>query len=244
MDIVPASAARDLPAAPRAISGTPSSALHCVSANGVNLHGLGWVAAQTDYTITFDTTLTLSTSISRLNLAESTATIAQGTPDFAFTAGSAGTMVMHVAAIGQAGCYRYKVVIDPPAGAAAASARAVTDAPAKPARQTSETMAIAGAASSGRHCVAGDDVANVHDIGRIDLSSRLTITFDSDFDPIAGVTLTNVEGRTGSFAIDDDGGGNLEPSLNVTADPAETVALFVAGVGGSAGCYRYKVEVR
>jgi hypothetical protein len=240
--VLPLSA--DAPLTPRAIAGTPSSALHCVAANGVNLHSLGWIDAGSNYTVTFDTTLTLSTSISRLNLAEQTATLAQGNPDFSFTAGSAGTMVLHVAAIGQAGCYRYKAEIGPMGNAVPVSPLAALPTLAKPAKQSFETSAIAGLASSGQHCVAGDHVANAHDIGRVDTPSVVTITFASDFDAIAGVTMTNVEGRTGSFAIDDDGGGNLEPGISVDVEPAETVTLFVTGVGGAAGCYRYKVEVR
>jgi hypothetical protein len=47
-------AGMDVPIAPKAITGVPSSARHCVSGQAANVHGLGWVEAGTNYTVTRD----------------------------------------------------------------------------------------------------------------------------------------------------------------------------------------------
>jgi hypothetical protein len=229
---------------PSTITGMASSARHCVSSDGANVHEIGWLAAGTVDSITFDANFTLVSAVSRLDLAGGTSTGAFGTPDLRSTASSAGTMALYVSGNGQAGCYRYKVEITPPAGLIPALApNAVIDLVA----ETSAVVipaAISGAAASGKHCVAGNNVANIHEIGRVEQGNQILITFESDFDPIAGATLENLSTQRGTYLVDDNSGGSLQPQLSFTASHSSTMALHVAGVAGSSGCYRYKVEIR
>ncbi len=69
------------------------------------------------------------------------------------------------------------------------------------------------------------------------------MTFDSDFDAIAGVTNVDPTTQAATYLINDNGGGNLEPLLDLTVSEAGTLALFVAGFNGQGGCYQYKVEI-
>jgi hypothetical protein len=91
----------------------------------------------------------------------------------------------------------------------------------------------------------------VHAIGWVPSGSRVTISFSSDFDPVASVTNTQLGGeapdrvaRT-SFWSDDDGGGNLEPQLSFTTSFSGTLVLHVSKFSAErqAGCYFYKVEI-
>ena len=231
-------------ARPSAIAGMASSARHCVSSDGANVHEIGWLAAGTVYAITFDSNFTLVSAVSRLDLAGGTSTGAFGNPDLRSTASSSGTMALYVSGNGQAGCYRYKVEITPPAGLTPAAApRAVVEATAETSQVVMPTS-ISGAAASGKHCVAGNNVANIHEIGRVEQGNQILITFESDFDPIAGATLENLSTQHGTYLIDDNSGGGLQPQLSFTASHSSTMALHVAGVAGSSGCYRYKVEIR
>ncbi len=231
---------------PTAITGMASSARHCVSGDAANVHGIGWVAAGTGYTITFESDVPLTAAISRLDLDQPGSTGTIGTPDFRSTTGTAGTMALYVGAAGQGGCYRYKVELTPPASATASPStrRGEASPAAVKVAKAAEPMAITGLASSAKFCVAGDFVSNVHDIGWVEEGNQITISFESDFDPIAGVTLRNLTTQRGTYTVDDDSGGNLEPLLNFTASQSATMALYVAGVTGSSGCYRYKVEIR
>jgi hypothetical protein len=119
-----------------------------------------------------------------------------------------------------------------------------------PSAEVSGPMAISGLASSGRQCV-GPSGANVHSIGWAPSNSRVTITFTSDFDPVASVTnmqmgLDAPDGRArSSFVYDDDSGGNLEPELRFTTSFSGTLVLHVSKFSESraAGCYFYKVEI-
>ena len=113
-----------------------------------------------------------------------------------------------------------------------------------------EPQAISGLASSGRNCI-GPSGSNVHAIGWVPSSSRVTVTFASDFDPVASVTNTQLGGeapdrvaRT-SYWADDDNGGNLEPLLNFTTTFSGTLVLHVSKYSAErqAGCYFYKVEI-
>ena len=139
---------------------------------------------------------------------------------------------------------------------AAVPTAAFAQAPAKGPKQAaasaavSEPQAISGQASSGRNCI-GPSGANVHAIGWVPSGSRVTISFSSDFDPVASVTNTQLGGeapdrvaRT-SFWSDDDGGGNLEPLLNFTTSFSGTLVLHVSKFSAErqAGCYFYKVEI-
>jgi hypothetical protein len=127
---------------------------------------------------------------------------------------------------------------------------------AKPAKQrgpsTNGTMAISGQASGGRHCVT-HGAANVHSLGWVPQSSNVTVTFVSDFDPVAGITLMqlgaenpNPGAARASLVSDDDGGGNLEPEIRFTTTHSGTMALHVKPFSTSeaSGCYTFKVEVQ
>jgi hypothetical protein len=116
--------------------------------------------------------------------------------------------------------------------------------------ERSGTLAIAGVASSARHCVGPG--ANVHEIGSVPSNSQIEVTFVSDFDPVATVTVVQMGddapddlART-SFVADDDSGGNLEPQIRFTTSHGGTLTLHVGkfSPNESAGCYFYKVEVR
>jgi hypothetical protein len=244
----PAPTGADLPpiVQPSAISGMPSSARHCVYGDAANVHGIGWVDAGTAYAITFEAESPVVTALSRLDLDLGESTGAVGSPDFQSTASTPGSIALFVGATGNGGCYRYKVELTPPAGAAGftpASRLAAAPVLAKSTKIAGPT-AISGLASSAKHCVSGTYVANVHDIGRVEEGNQITITFESDFDPIAGATMQNLSTRRGTYLIDDDTGGDLEPQLSFTASHSSTLALHVAGYDGSAGCYRYKVVIR
>ena len=231
---------------PRAISGAASSARHCVAGDAANVHGIGWVAAGTSYTITFDSTIALATAAARVDLAGNAATTSFGTPDLRFTTSTPGSMALVVGGRGQEGCYRYKVEIQP-AAASLAPAPVSTALPpitlVKPAKQLIGTMAIAGDASSAKHCVTGN-AAKIHGIGRVEQGDQISIAFASDFDAVAGVTLVDFAPEQGAYVMDNDSGGNLEPLLRFTASQPGTLALHVASVGGRGGCYRYQVAIQ
>lgn len=138
----------------------------------------------------------------------------------------------------------------------AVPAVALAQSPAKGPKQTApsaarvEPQAISGLASSGRNCI-GPSGSNVHPIGWVPSSSRVTITFSSDFDPVASVTNTQLGSeapdrvaRT-SYWADDDSGGNLEPQMTFTTSFSGTLVLFVSKFSAErqAGCYFYKVEI-
>lgn len=139
---------------------------------------------------------------------------------------------------------------------AAIPATAFAQAPAKGPKQTapsagrSESMAISGLASSGRNCI-GPSGANVHAIGWVPSSSRVQVTFSSDFDPVATVTNTQMGSEApdrvarAAYWADDDSGGNLEPQLTFTTTFAGTLVLHVSKYSAerNAGCYFYKVEI-
>lgn len=113
-----------------------------------------------------------------------------------------------------------------------------------------EAMAISGLASSGRNCV-GPSGANVHGIGWVPSGSRVTISFSSDFDPVAAATITQLGSDApdrvarASYYADDDTGGNLEPQIQFTSTFAGTVVLHVSKFSAEreSGCYFYKVEI-
>ena len=246
----PPPALGDLPSSTRAITGTASSARFCLSGNAANVHNLGWMEAGSGYTVTFDANFTVTATVVRLDLAGQRAAVANGTPELNFTASTPGTAVLHVTGRGQTGCYRYNLVVDPPSPSALTEATAgargrSSEVSARPLATTVGPTAISGTPSSAQHCVSNAFVANVHEIGRVDQGSQVTITFDTDFDAIAGVTMTSLDTGTGttSFVVDDNSGGNGAPSLNFTAGAATNLALHVAAVSGS-GCYSYKVEIR
>jgi hypothetical protein len=231
---------------PTAIVGLASSARHCVLGDAADVHGIGWVAAGTTVGVTFETDFVLAAAISSVDLEAGSATGVVGTPDIRVTASTPGTMALYVGATGQGGCYRYKVDVTPPAGSTAmpAGARATGRPATVKLSKSAGALAIAGLPSSAKHCIAGDYVSNVHDIGWVEAGNQITISFVSDFDPIAGVTLRNMGTQRGTYLVDDDAGGNLEPQLDFTASHSATLALYVGSFGGGAGCYRYKVEIR
>lgn len=236
---------RDALAAPLAITGTPTSARHCVAATSANLHALGWVPANTAITVTFDSDITLATALSRLDFESEQSYGTSGTPDIRMTTSTAGTVVLTVGSTSDAGCYRYKAELDVAAQSAQARKLSVVKALLpKPPKNPIRTMAITGAASSAKHCIAGGNrAAKVHWIGSVQQGSHVRITFDSDFDPIAGITIRNLASQTGRYLINDDSGGDLEPLLSFSPEVSGAMALYVASVDGSVGCYHYKIDI-
>ncbi len=132
----------------------------------------------------------------------------------------------------------------------------LADQGAKPAKQrgpeTNGTFAITGLASAGRHCVT-NGAASVHSLGWVPQNTQVVVTFVSDFDPVAGITVMQLgaenpnpgAGRT-SFVADDDTGGNLEPEIRFTTSHSGTMVLHVKTFSNTegSGCYTFKAETR
>jgi hypothetical protein len=127
---------------------------------------------------------------------------------------------------------------------------------AKPAKQrasiTNGTMAISGLASAGRHCVT-NGAASIHSLGWVPQNTQVTVTFVSDFDPVAAITLMQLGAENptpgaarASLVSDDDTGGNLEPEIRFTTTHSGTMALHVKTFSNTEGqgCYTFKTEVR
>jgi hypothetical protein len=137
---------------------------------------------------------------------------------------------------------------------AALPAAALAQTPAKGPKRggpaTIEAQSISGLASSGRNCI-GPSGANIHGLGWVPSSSRVTITFSSDFDPVGAVTITQLGSDApdrvarAAYYADDDSGGNLEPQISFTSTFAGTLVLHVSKFSAerNAGCYFYKVEI-
>jgi len=162
-------------------------------------------------------------------------------------AASPGTMALWVGGNGQAVCYRYQVAIRAGSGAspiAPARVEPASSAAALFETAAAEPLAITGLASSARYCVSASFRAHVHDLGRVEANNRVTITFDSDFNPVAGVALIDVAARRQVYYSDDNTGGADQPRLSFSAPQGGTMALYVAAASGTPGCYRYKVEVQ
>lgn len=236
---------------PLAITGIATSARHCVSSNAANTHNLGWVAAQSGYTVEFDAAFGLAARIVRFEPTERRSSVVEGDPEFRYTASNSGTMVLHVSGNGEPGCYRYRALVDPPAALSTSGepvSRSLERAAPVAERQSiavAGPLAIAGNASSAHHCVAGNLVPNVHELGRVDRRSEVAVTFDTDFNAVVGATMISLEPNAGAGAfVVDPSSGTRTPSLSFTADPGENMVLYVAGFNGAAGCYKYKVEIR
>lgn len=226
---------------PAAIAGLASSARHCVSADAANVHAIGYADIGTSYTIRFDSDIDLVAAVGRINLAAGVGSTnygildTDGKPFFNSGVTTPGTMALWVGGNGQAGCYRYQVTVRPPATATVATE------PSTPNPPVVEPAAIAGLASSARYCVGGHLAANVHEIGRVEAGSRVTLTFDSDFNPIAAVALIDPAAQRHTYSPDDNSGGANQPRIAFVAPFGGTMAIFVAG-NNSVGCYRYKVD--
>ena len=233
------------PLTPLAITGSPSSGRHCVSGQTANVHSLGWMQSGRAYRITFDADIPLVTTTARVDLEGRRMGSAHGTPDLHFTASSSGTMALFVSGNGRAGCYSYKTEMDRATTAAQEAPPIVLPAAVvpKPAKNRIRMMAIAGQASSAKHCISGDWVAKVHPLGRIDQGASVTVTFDSDFDAMAALVVADPAAQRAIWYVDDDSGGDLDPKINTVVSQAGTLALLVGGESGSAGCYHYKVEM-
>lgn len=238
-------------AAPRAISGLASSARHCISADGANVHDIGWIAANTSYTVAFESDSPLKTAVGRLNLSQVGYAVAYSGGNIARTAVTAGTTALYVSASGQPACYRYKVEIRPPGSLTAPAPIEALASPgqtrtvAAPSPVSIVPAAIVGSPSSATYCIAGSDaISHVHSIGRVAAGVRVALTFTADFDAIAGVLLVDPVAEQGSAWTNDNGGGGVVPALTVMIPQAGALTLFVGGVNGAAGCYRYKVDIR
>lgn len=237
----------------QAISGTPSSGRHCISGNAANIHPIGWVASGTTYIVRINTDIELVTAVARLNLSGAgSATITNGSPEFNNTAASSGTMALYVAPrSGGAGCYAYQVSI-----VLSASAASVEDDAGRSPDTAGEAvraldyspapLAISGTPSSAQFCTSGT-AANVHEIGRVDQASRIVVSFDADFDAVAGISALILSGGAAAdarYTTNDNSGGGTNPALSYSARAGDNLALFVGGVDGAVGCYRYKVEIQ
>jgi hypothetical protein len=231
---------------PAAISGLASGARHCVSGDVSNVHPIGWINQGTLYTVRFDAEGgDLVAAVGRMSLTGLNSTT-YGTPEFNATASSPGTMALWVGGNGQAVCYRYQVVVRPGNTVPFAPGRVEPEPsaalPFDP--PASGPAAITGLASSAQHCIGSTFRSHVHDLGRIEANNRVTITFESAIDTIAGVALIDVAGRRQVYYSDDNTGGANQPRLLFTAPHGGTMALFVAAANAFPGCYRFKVEVQ
>ncbi|MFA5911133.1 MAG: hypothetical protein WC815_20350 [Vicinamibacterales bacterium] len=124
-------------------------------------------------------------------------------------------------------------------------------APKRPAAAVATVLptAISGTASSARNCVSST-TTNSHNLGWAPRGSRVSVTFSSDFDPIASLSMVQLgsaaEDGEAEFAdqVDDDDGGNLQPWLRTVTEFAGTLMLYVSAyTQGDSGCYFYKVEI-
>ncbi|OFW49794.1 MAG: hypothetical protein A3G77_01200 [Acidobacteria bacterium RIFCSPLOWO2_12_FULL_68_19] len=233
-----------------AVSGSASSARLCVSGTAANVHGLGWIRANSRVTVRFEsdfdpiagiTLLAIDTADGRASYISDDDSGGNLEPEIQFTASFSGNAALHVGGYhGTSGCYRYQLEIVP----SVLSTPLVP--PPAPKDAAIQPRAIVGQASSAEHCVAGEAVTNIHGIGYIGAGRGVTVTFATDFDAVAGVTTLDLQAAspTGRYLFDDDSGGNLAPELRFTTAQAGTLALFVGGWRGTAGCYRYKVEVQ
>jgi hypothetical protein len=227
------------------ISGTASSAQHCLAGNGANGHPVGWIESGSRYSVTFDAGVALATVLDRIDLVAEQAFLSRGTPDINGTASTAGMAVLRVAGNGQAGCYRYRITVTPPAAQTAGdharepASEVVVPAVRAHSTQPASAAAITGAATSGEHCVAGSGIPQVHELGRMDTETQLSVSFDADFDGVAGATFVNMESSGGTWLKD-----AAPLGFTTTARAGTHVLLYVAGSNGAIGCYRYKVEIR
>jgi hypothetical protein len=199
---------------PRAITGDPSTATHCVSGGSANIHSLGWVDASTNYTVTFETPSSIQTAVGRVNLADRVNSTSYGTPDIARNAATSGTMALFVGGNGQSGCYRYKVAIS---SGTAATAPSDVRSPSVMVRTapTAAARTISGPASSA-----------------------------ANFNAVAAAHIVNLAAQQSTSYSDDNSGGGTDPALTITAPHGGSLAVHVGGVSGAFGCYRYKVEIR
>jgi hypothetical protein len=140
--------------------------------------------------------------------------------------------------------------------ASVAAAQSAGSKPPKAAKRPAAAVeaalptAISGTASSGRNCVASTNTAS-HHLGWAPRGSRVTVTFSSDFDPIAALNLVQLgeaaSDRESDLAefVDDDSGGNLDPRISTTTPFAGTLMLYVSAFSQSqSGCYYYKAEIQ
>ena len=238
---------------PQAISGTWTSARHCLSGTAANIHDLGWIAAGSHYAVRFDAGPGIIATLVRVNVLQGSGVLVDGTPELRGTASTSGAMTLHVASRnGQPECYEYNTAIEPPSASdtpteLTAELRGSGKIVKRREPGAVSRSAISGTPSSAQHCVAGGLVPNVLDIGQVDDDSHVTVTFDADFDALAGVTLTTLRPDRGSdseLIVDDNSGNGKNPTLNFMAHAGENIVLYVTGANGAAGCYRYDVRIR
>lgn len=230
---------------PTAIIGLPSSARHCLSADGSNVHGLGWIDTSTGYSVSFDAGADVTAAFARFDLGENRVTYGFGAPDFSGTAGHAGTVALVVTGNGQPTCYRYKTDVRTGSASIANAGPAIREVSATAgwAREAiASGRAITGSPSSAVHCVSGT-AAQVHGLGRVEGGVTIALTFSADFNAAAGVVVLNTATQQRSAWRSVSSGGT-EPSLSVTPAHGGELVLYVGSVGNAAGCYRYKLEIR
>lgn len=236
-----------------AITGTASSARLCVSGTAANVHGLGWIRANSNVTIRFQsdfdpiaglTLLAIDSASGRASYFTDDDSGGNLEPQIQVTTSFSANAALHVGGYrGTSGCYRYQLEIVP-STLVIEPVPSTSNLPSKGA--SLQPRRITGQASSAQHCVAGENVSNIHGIGYIGAGRSVAITFETDFDAVAGVTTLDMQAAspTARYLFDDDSGGNLAPELRFTTAQAGTLALFVGGWRSIAGCYRYKVEIQ
>ena len=248
--VTPAIASAQPASGPHAIAGPASSGRYCLTGNGTNVHHLGWIEARSRYRITFDADVQLSSTVVRFDIATEQEITLRGDPDFNLTASISGMAVLLVSSNSRSGCYRYQVSIDPPSAQLAAfipaalrprsEARDRVEPSVRQPNLASGPRAIAGASSSGSHCVSGDGVPGVHELGRVDRAADISVAFEADFPSLSAVTMTKLDSNATRMVIEK----TASASLSFAAQAGDNIVLYVTGRSGIAGCYRYSVAIR
>jgi len=233
------------------ITGLFSSGKHCVSGSSANVHALGWIERGSAITIRFRSgfdpvagvvTLGIDTPAGRSTYIIDDDSGGNLDPEIRYTASISGNAALYVSGFrSTSGCYWYNFEMTPPA---ASVTRAAAPAPAK--STAVRPAAITGAPSIAYHCIAGDNVTNIHSLGRVGRGARITVTFDTDYDAVAGLVNMDLFAADPQprYVMDDDSGGALAPELRLTTTQEGTVTLFVGGYSSIAGCYRFRVEIQ
>lgn len=241
-----------LTTSPTAITGLASSAKHCVSGTSANVHAIGWIERGSVVTVTFRSDfdpiagivmLAVDTPEGRGGYLIDDDSGGNLDPAMSYTATFSGNAALYVSGYrSTSGCYWYKLEVVPPSQSAT---ELVPSVAAPPKTAAFRPAAITGAPSISYHCIAGDGVTNIHALGRVS-GGRVIVTFDTDFDAIAGIVNMDLlaANPTPRYALDDDSGGRLAPELRFNVTEPGTLALFVGGYQSVAGCYRFKVEIQ
>lgn len=111
-------------------------------------------------------------------------------------------------------------------------------------------MGFDGNPSSLIGCTGGK-FNNTHSLGYAGRGTRIKVEVISGdaIDPIAALTVLQMGsshpegGARASYVFDDDGGGNLDPRIEMALEYDGNVVLSVGSFGGEFGCYWVKIQV-